>query len=92
MNSSPSIKPDLVRVESFISTTERPVMVRRVTCRGPSAEGLDPSPSDFTDVQSMNEAPPFRFYNAVTFGVEGTSMLHIRWDSLRIKVGTWRSI
>ena len=74
VRSSPAIKPDPVRGESLYINNCATCHGSTGNGRGPSAEGLDPSPSDFTDVQSMNEAPPFRFYNAVTFGVEGTSM------------------
>ncbi len=40
---------------------------------GPSAAGLDPSPSSFLE-DRMNDLAPHQIYNAVSFGVQGTEM------------------
>ena len=41
---------------------------------GPSADTLNPKPRDFTAPERMNFYTPLQFYQAVTFGVEGTAM------------------
>jgi high-affinity iron transporter len=48
---------------------------------GPEAEGLEPPPADFTDRERMASAAPYVFYNAITFGIDGTAMASFR-DSL----------
>ncbi len=42
--------------------------------RGPAAAWLNPQPSNFQEIELMNEATPHQFFNAITFGVEGTAM------------------
>jgi high-affinity iron transporter len=41
---------------------------------GPSADTLNPKPRDFTAPERMNVCTPLQFYQAVTFGVDGTAM------------------
>ncbi len=41
---------------------------------GPSADTLNPKPRDFIAPERMNLLTPFQFYQAITFGVEGTAM------------------
>jgi len=41
---------------------------------GPSADTLNPKPRDFTNPERMNVCTPWQFYQAMTFGVEGTAM------------------
>ena len=41
---------------------------------GPSADTLNPKPLDFTAPERMNVHTPWQFYQAITFGVEGTAM------------------
>jgi high-affinity iron transporter len=41
---------------------------------GPSADTLNPKPRDFTTPERMNVYTPWQFYQAITFGVEGTAM------------------
>ncbi|MGH7457167.1 MAG: c-type cytochrome, partial [bacterium] len=41
---------------------------------GPSADTLNPKPRDFTAPERMSLRTPFQFYQAITFGVEGTAM------------------
>jgi high-affinity iron transporter len=41
---------------------------------GPSADTLNPKPRDFTAPERMNACTPWQFYQAITFGVEGTAM------------------
>jgi high-affinity iron transporter len=41
---------------------------------GPAAKGLDPLPADFHDAARMAERSVYGLYNAITFGVRGTSM------------------
>ena len=54
---------------------------------GPQAEGLEPAPRNFHDMEAMEVRSPFGLYNTITLGVEGTSMLGYgaltdaeRWD------------
>lgn len=42
--------------------------------RGRSAKDLNPAPSNFQDPGLSNKAPPYQFFNAMTFGVRGTAM------------------
>ncbi|MFY0673492.1 MAG: FTR1 family protein [Bacteroidia bacterium] len=42
---------------------------------GPSATGLDPSPTVFSDMEGMSEKSPLQAYHTIRFGVEGTSMV-----------------
>lgn len=42
---------------------------------GPSAPGLEPSPTNFTDVELMSQKSPLQAYHTISFGVEGTSMV-----------------
>ncbi|RMD91879.1 MAG: hypothetical protein D6813_06900 [Calditrichaeota bacterium] len=42
--------------------------------KGPSARKLNPKPSNFREAQFSNKATPYQFFNAITFGVEGTGM------------------
>lgn len=41
---------------------------------GPSAPGLEPAPTDFTDIELMSQKSPLQAYHTISFGVEGTSM------------------
>lgn len=41
---------------------------------GAAADTLKPPPRDFTDPARLNVCTPLQFYQAVTFGVEGTAM------------------
>ena len=41
---------------------------------GPAADTLNPKPRDFTAPERMNDCAPLQFYQAVTFGIEGTAM------------------
>ena len=41
---------------------------------GPEAIGLTPPPTNFQDPQHMNKVTPYQFFNAITYGVDGTSM------------------
>lgn len=42
--------------------------------QGPSAAGLEPAPTDFTDTELMQQKSPLQAYHTISFGVEGTSM------------------
>lgn len=42
---------------------------------GPSAAGLDPSPTVFSEKEGMSEKSPLQAYHTIRFGVEGTSMV-----------------
>lgn len=41
---------------------------------GPVAKELNPRPNNFQDPEYMNEATPYQFFNAMTYGVQGTAM------------------
>ena len=55
---------------------------------GPRAAQLEPPPVAFTDRERMDRVAPYVFYNAITFGIDGTSMASFaeafgdqeRWD------------
>lgn len=42
--------------------------------RGPSSTDLNPPPSNFNDATRLQHLTPYQFYNAITFGVDGTAM------------------
>jgi len=42
--------------------------------RGPSSADLNPPPSNFNDATRLLHLTPYQFYNAMTFGVDGTAM------------------
>jgi len=56
---------------SASGSTELAEVSRRA---GPAADTLNPQPRDFTAPERMNLCTPLQFYQAVTFGVEGTAM------------------
>ena len=41
---------------------------------GPSAIGLEPAPTDFTDFQAMKERAPIQSFHTIKLGVDGTAM------------------
>jgi high-affinity iron transporter len=41
---------------------------------GPSADTLNPKPRDFTDPEHLQTYAPHQFFQAISFGVEGTAM------------------
>ncbi|MDZ7405656.1 MAG: cytochrome c [candidate division KSB1 bacterium] len=41
---------------------------------GPAADTLNPKPRDFTAAERMNDCAPLQFYQAISFGIEGTAM------------------
>lgn len=41
---------------------------------GPSALGLSPAPTNFTDLENMQEKSPLQAFHTIRFGVDGTSM------------------
>ncbi len=41
---------------------------------GPVAATLTPGPGNFQDIDGMNTAVPYHFFNAIRLGIEGTSM------------------
>jgi high-affinity iron transporter len=41
---------------------------------GPSADTLNPKPRNFTDPERMLSYAPYQFFQAISFGVEGTAM------------------
>jgi high-affinity iron transporter len=42
---------------------------------GPAGLGLDPAPTDFTDLARAVELSPFALYNTISFGIAGTGMV-----------------
>ena len=41
---------------------------------GPLADGLEPEPTNFHDIELMQQVSPFQAYNTIKLGVSGTSM------------------
>lgn len=74
INSYPEQSPDLANGAELYR-------VGCAECHGPRGAGdgrtsaeLDPRPTNFTEPAYLNEATPLRFFNAMTFGIEGTVM------------------
>ncbi|MGH7822460.1 MAG: c-type cytochrome, partial [Candidatus Binatia bacterium] len=71
-----------------IPDTERAAALYRESCAtchgergggdGPQAGELEPPPAAFTDRERMRSAAPYVFYNAITFGIDGTAMASFR--------------
>lgn len=45
---------------------------------GPASTGMEPPPRNFHDEEVMAVSSPFKFYNTLVLGVEGTSMISYR--------------
>ncbi|MFQ5640592.1 MAG: FTR1 family protein [bacterium] len=70
----PTSTPDLSRGKFYYNHACAP-------CHGSSGDGLGqvakelkPRPNSFQEFEYMSSATPYQFYNAMTYGVEGTSM------------------
>jgi high-affinity iron transporter len=78
----PSVAPDLADGENLFREDctachgERETGNVSASSRraGPAADTLNPQPRDFTAPERLNVCTPLQFYQAVTFGVEGTAM------------------
>jgi high-affinity iron transporter len=69
------------RVEPDLANGERLFRENCVSCHGalgkgdgPAADTLNPQPRDFTDPEHLQAYPPYQFFQAISFGVEGTAM------------------
>ncbi len=71
--SYPSLAPNFVNGKRVYETNCARCHGARGGGDGPSAAGLDPSPSSFRE-DRMNDLAPHQIYNAVSFGVQGTEM------------------
>lgn len=70
----PRVGPDLANGERLFSEN-------CVSCHGalgkgdgPAADTLNPKPRDFTDPEHLQAYAPHQFFQAISFGVEGTAM------------------
>jgi len=70
----PSVAPDLGDGENLFRENCVACHGERGTGNGPAADTLNPQPRDFTAPERLNLCTPLQFYQAVTFGVEGTAM------------------
>jgi len=70
----PSVAPDLADGENLFRENCVACHGERGSGNGPAADTLNPRPRDFTAPERMNVCTPLQFYQAVTFGVEGTAM------------------
>jgi high-affinity iron transporter len=70
----PSVAPDLADGEKLFRENCVACHGERGSGNGPAADTLNPKPRDFTAPERMNLCTPLQFYQAVTFGVEGTAM------------------
>jgi high-affinity iron transporter len=74
LRTSPTGRPDRARAqELYVQSC--------LACHGPTGRGdgeraaaLDPHPANFHDPEVQAKLSPYRAYNALTFGVSGTSM------------------
>jgi high-affinity iron transporter len=55
--------------------------------RGPSAEGLEPPPADFTDPDFMRAETPFDFYHVITIGRRNAAMP--AWEEVLSRQDRW---
>jgi high-affinity iron transporter len=69
------------RVGPDLANGERLFRENCVSCHGalgkgngPAADTLDPKPRDFTDPEHLQAYAPHQFFQAISFGVEGTAM------------------
>jgi high-affinity iron transporter len=70
----PTKTPDLPTGKTFYSQACVDCHGASGDGRGPAAVWHDPAPSNLRDSERMNDVSPYQLYNAITFGVAGTSM------------------
>lgn len=71
---SPKVLPDLARGADLYKTACSSCHGARGAGDGPVAKDLDPRPIAFTDTERAANRSPFALYQAISEGVEGTSM------------------
>lgn len=71
---APHRTPDIDYGRSLFQENCAPCHGQRGAGDGPAADTLRPRPRDFTAPERMNVCTPWQFYQAITFGVEGTAM------------------
>ena len=72
--SYPTRTPDLGQGQALYESTCAPCHGITGSGKGPVAHELNPPPSNFQDPEFMNRATPYQFFNAMTYGVQGTAM------------------
>lgn len=84
---APDTAPDLERGEELYKSNCVSCHALDGAAGTEAAKALNPAPTDFTDTEKRANLSPFRVFNTVTFGVEGTSMAAFpalseqeRWD------------
>lgn len=70
----PHVAPDLADGESLFRENCVSCHGESGDGTGPAADTLNPKPRDFTAPARLNVCTPSQFYQALTFGVEGTAM------------------
>lgn len=70
----PQIAPDLADGETLFKENCVTCHGERGDGTGTAADTLNPKPRDFTAPERLNVCTPLQFYQALTFGVEGTAM------------------
>jgi high-affinity iron transporter len=87
LRTAPTARPNLERARAQYAQS-------CAVCHGPTGDGdterarsLDPAPARFRDPERLLALSPYRVYNALTFGVQGTGMASFdtltpaeRWD------------
>ena len=70
----PHVAPDLADGETLFRENCVTCHGERGDGTGAAADTLNPKPRDFTAPERLNICSPLQFYQAITFGVDGTAM------------------
>jgi high-affinity iron transporter len=83
----PPSRPSLARAQALYTRACATCHGADGDARTERARSLDPAPANFRDPRRLRELSPYRAFNALTFGVAGTSMASFaalsaeqRWD------------
>ncbi|RMF08737.1 MAG: iron permease [Alphaproteobacteria bacterium] len=78
---APSSPPDLARARVLYAENCATCHGATGDADGPAAEGMDPPPIAFTDLERARERSVFGLYQAISQGLEGTAMASYQWMS-----------
>jgi high-affinity iron transporter len=74
LRTAPRSTPDVTRGAALFAANCAACHGAQGRGDGPAARGLDPAPANFHDTARMAERSVYGLYNAITLGVQGTSM------------------